>query len=420
MFYNKSGFSKEEAAMTIRSTGYCLLAAALLLLAGCGEAEHRHEIAYVPEVPPTCTETGLAGHWACKTCGETFSDENGEMPADPEVLEPFDHNFVREEVKRAACEAEGLALLTCLRCGEEEEEVLPATGHLFGSWECTSSPGCETPGEESRTCVYCSKAETRPLAPVGHTYGKDNVCIRCTEELLPSPGLAYAPITGEDGNLAGYSVSIGTSSATEIVIAPYYEGLPVLAVEKAGFQNSVITAFTAYATLEDVGEDAFRGCIFLAEISLPNGVKTVGEGAFFGCSSVTSLTLGSSLERIGSTSFFNLQSLKSIAVHEENACFSGEGGCLIERATGKLILGSAASTIPETVTEICDFAFYNNSGIQAAVIPQSVTRIGVGAFSGCTSLREFTYKGSAEAWEQVEKGASWRDHAAFTDVTFAG
>ena len=405
--------------MSVRRVGYCLLAAVCLLcLSGCGEKEHRHEIVYVAEQSPTCTEDGLAGHWACEECGATFSDEAGEHPQEPVVLEALGHNFVSEEVTAATCEEAGLKRNTCLRCSYHEEEIVPATGHLFGSWECVTSPKCEAAGEESRFCAWCGTSETRTIDPLGHAYGTDNVCARCKEQLLSTPGLAYAPVTGTDGNLMGYSVSLGTATASEIVVAPYYEGLPVVAVEAAGFQNSAITSFVSYSPLGEIGENAFRGCMALSAVSLPDSVTKIGGSAFFGCSAVRSLSLGSSLESIGSSAFYNLQALERIEVSEDNAVYSDEGDCLIERETGKLLLGCSASVIPEDIKEIADFAFFNNLGLKSAVIPAGVSRIGKGAFFGCIALQELTYAGSEEAWERVEKGESWKEYAAFQDVRF--
>ena len=407
--------------MSVQRVGYCLLAAVCLLcLSGCGEKEHRHETVYLAEHSPTCTEDGLAGHWMCVTCGATFSDEAGKYPAPPEVLPALGHNLASEEVTSATCEEAGLTRHTCLRCGYEEEEIIPATGHLFGSWECVLSPKCETAGEESRSCAWCGTSETRPSDPLGHEYSEDNVCIRCGKQLLASPGLAYAPVTGADGNFKGYSVSLGTATASEIVVAPYYEGMPVLSVEAAGFQNSSITRFVSYAELETIGEDAFRGCTALLSIDLPDSVVSVGDGAFYGCSAAETLSVGSSLGEVGRAAFFNLQSLEVIEVSKDNAVYAGDGSCLIERETGKLLLGCASSVIPDYITEIADFAFFNNEGLSEAVLPAGVSRIGLGAFYGCISLTEFSYLGSEEAWEGVEKGKEWKEFAAFQDVRFGG
>ena len=47
-------------------------------------------------------------------------------------------------------------------------------------------------------------------------------------------------------------------------------------------------------------------------------------------------------------------------------------------------------TIPEGVTSIGDWAFYECSSLTEITIPDSVTSIGDSAFDGCTSLTEIT------------------------------
>jgi len=51
-------------------------------------------------------------------------------------------------------------------------------------------------------------------------------------------------------------------------------------------------------------------------------------------------------------------------------------------------------SIPENMTEIEDWAFYNCSGITRVTIPDSVTRIGGSAFSGCSGLTSVTIPNS--------------------------
>ena len=43
--------------------------------------------------------------------------------------------------------------------------------------------------------------------------------------------------------------------------------------------------------------------------------------------------------------------------------------------------------IPDSVTKIGDGAFFHRSSLQSVVIPDSVTKIGDGAFGGCSSLQ---------------------------------
>lgn len=49
---------------------------------------------------------------------------------------------------------------------------------------------------------------------------------------------------------------------------------------------------------------------------------------------------------------------------------------------------SESVVIPETVTEIGDFAFEGNTNVKNIVVPDSVTEIGRGAFANCKSLEK--------------------------------
>ena len=58
--------------------------------------------------------------------------------------------------------------------------------------------------------------------------------------------------------------------------------------------------------------------------------------------------------------------------------------------------------IGEGITIISNFfGFYECSSLQSIVIPASTTCIGLGAFSGCTSLTSVYYKGTEESWNDI-------------------
>lgn len=54
-----------------------------------------HDLARVEAVAPTCTEAGVAEHWACSRCGALFADAAGTVPTTAEKLavEATGHNF---------------------------------------------------------------------------------------------------------------------------------------------------------------------------------------------------------------------------------------------------------------------------------------------------------------------------------------
>ena len=81
------------------------------------------------------------------------------------------------------------------------------------------------------------------------------------------------------------------------------------------------------------------------------------------------------------------KSLKSLSVEGGNGRYlRSEGNCIIRKEDKALLCGIGTSIIPSKgVQEICDYAFFK-SDIESIIIPDSVKKIGYGAFGECRSL----------------------------------
>ena len=166
-------------------------------------------------------------------------------------------------------------------------------------------------------------------------------------------------------------------------------------------------SFTMPYGVTDIGDNLFSGSNGLASITIPNSVTRIGDHAFTRTGlttvaipdSVTSIgayafagnrvlfsvTIPDSVTSIGQNVFLGCTILTSITVDPNNSNFASYDGALFNRAMTELIhfprgrRGSFA--IPYGVTSIAANAFSGSAGLNAVTIPDSVTTIGVGAFS---------------------------------------
>ena len=184
------------------------------------------------------------------------------------------------------------------------------------------------------------------------------------EEITES--LQYQKIAGKDEYRV---IGLGTVSDLDIVIPSTYRGLPVT----------------------EIGESSFAKEYYITSIIIPDSVTSIGRKAFDNCSSLTSVAIGNGVTSIGSAAFLSCHSLTSITVSENNAAYKSIDGNLYTK-DGKTIVqyakGKTANsfTIPDGVTSIGDYAFYNCSRLISIVIPDGVTFIYESAFDYCASL----------------------------------
>ena len=102
------------------------------------------------------------------------------------------------------------------------------------------------------------------------------------------------------------------------------------------FADSSVEYVELFGSITEIGDEAFRNCTNITELTLPESLTTIGSGAFKGCTGLTGLTLPESLTTIGSGAF-----------------------------------------------EGCD-------GITELTLPASLTRVDSGALDGCENLAKLT------------------------------
>lgn len=157
-------------------------------------------------------------------------------------------------------------------------------------------------------------------------------------------------------------------------------------------------------SVKNIGGSAFEGCTKLEYVNLPEGVTEIGGAAFSGCESIKSVRMPKSMEKIGYYAFAGCNSLESIHITDLAAwCkvnfynFDFEPDFKLLMTYDNIILNGQEIkdlVIPDGVTAIGWGAFSGCQGITSATIPNTVTGIGNSAFYRCNNLIKITIPNS--------------------------
>jgi len=188
-------------------------------------------------------------------------------------------------------------------------------------------------------------------------------------------------------------------------------------------------------SVEMIGNRVFAYCRF-HELIIPESVKAIGNDIIVECIYLKSVTLPSTIEKMDGNPFrlsrpSQYSNYKPYAIINKSNQFNIIDGmlCSFDRKrlisclySNKIIIrlpeikiidkySCADCTarevhIPNTVEEIDDYAFYN-AAMERIILPESLTRIGRCAFSGCGELRNVHIPQSVKIIEKYAFGGYW-------------
>lgn len=149
-------------------------------------------------------------------------------------------------------------------------------------------------------------------------------------------------------------------------------------------------------------EIMFSGCTSLADIIIPDNIKTIGYSAFNGCKALTSIYIPATVTTIESNAFADCNALEKVITPSIAAwcsiSFPGYNATSNPiNYAHRLFVGDKENNtevtdlvVPDGIEEIKPLAFYGFTAMTSLTLPTSVKKLGDYAFHDCTGLTEVT------------------------------
>ena len=373
---------------------------------GCGTKRgfelipmHMSTTKVIPAVAHTCEEPGSTEGLQCTEC-EIWLTRPQIIPAS-HTVDPDAWNVT----KKATCQSFGLREQVCSVCNITVEESIPMTGHTYlleTAFKPAKQPTCTSAGWTAhKVCDYCGAQDSsyKELALLPHEFAKtgDNigVCEICNKNIFEYElrGDAYWLID------VNKKVITKANDLYDLTVPMIYEGKNVVGIAyKAAANCTFIRSINLPETIVTIEAEAFEDCSNLKAINLEK-VKSIGRSAFEDCTALAGskmdngvvtapIVLPTSLEEIGEYAFYGCDSLTELTVPFLGTAFE-KGNTFGE------IFGGNRYT-PESLKKVTVLTLYDNEipanafsemfAVQTIVLPEGVTKVGVSAFEGCSSL----------------------------------
>lgn len=210
-------------------------------------------------------------------------------------------------------------------------------------------------------------------------------------------GVKAFSLTSYVRNFSGTILYIGHHL---IKVNPNYAGETKI-IESIHKTEPVHNVFTIQDGTLSIAENAFDGCSKLKILEMPTSIESIGTDAFVGCTGIELVLFGGDYKawlgiKFGNDKSSPLHINPNTAFHlvtEETVIKIKDGTTTIPAGTFAHDSSITSVIIPESVTSIGAYAFYNCTGLKTITINGKIREIGVDAF------KDSGYYAEAENWE---------------------
>lgn len=142
--------------------------------------------------------------------------------------------------------------------------------------------------------------------------------------------------------------------------------------------------------VENISQQAFSGCTELSNVTISSTVSIMEMWIFYECAKLNNIVIPQGVSSISFGAFWG-SSISNITVEDNNPNYSDTDGILFNKDKTTIVYYPAIKTetsytIPTTVKNIGNYAFYSADNLVEVIIPTSVNIIGNYAFNYCDNL----------------------------------
>ncbi len=191
--------------------------------------------------------------------------------------------------------------------------------------------------------------------------------------------------------------------------------------ERAFSGCTALGEFTISSSVTEIRDNAFENCTSLETVTFEGGKKALefGRNVFYNCTMLSTVEIPSNVSKIPGI-FSGCTSLTEVKVDANSPYFISIDGVVFSKDETEIVYypqgRGGEYTIPDTVTTIAAGVFSGNTSLSMLVIPNTVSYIGEEAFKG-TDIGEIVFEGDTHA-EELTIAKSAFEKARFEGYDF--